>query len=74
MYCWGRGGCKNGTFSAAAVPVWGESNVGFTQTYANLLLQTLPANEGVVIINTGACVGAVHTIPTRARPHNTPDS
>jgi hypothetical protein len=35
------------------VPLPGESNVGFSQTYANLLLQTLPANEGILLVNTG---------------------
>lgn len=54
MYCWSSShGCKVGTFVPAAVPLFGESNVGFAQTYANLLLQTLPEGHGVVLINTG---------------------
>lgn len=33
MYCWnGQRGCTKGTFSPAAVPLYGESNVGFSQT------------------------------------------
>ena len=50
-YCW-KGGC-NGTFAPAQVPIPNEANVGFSQTYANLLLSTLPVDNGVVIVNTG---------------------
>ena len=54
MFCWGaQHGCATGSFAPAAVPVYGEDNVGFAQTYANLLLQTLPAGHGVVLVNTG---------------------
>jgi hypothetical protein len=35
------------------VPLPGESNVAFSQTFANLLLQTLPDDHGVVLVNTG---------------------
>ena len=53
-FCWGgQHGCATGTFAPSAVPLPGESNVGFAQTYANLLLQTLPDNHGVVLVNTG---------------------
>jgi hypothetical protein len=34
------------------VPVYNERNVGFSQTYANLLLPTLPVGDGVMLINT----------------------
>jgi len=54
MFCWNaQHGCTTGTFSEASYPVFGESNVGFSLTFANLLLQTLPVNQGVVLINTG---------------------
>ena len=54
MFCWGaQHGCTTGSFSPAAVPLYGENNVAFSQTYANLLLQTLPADHGVVLVNTG---------------------
>jgi len=53
MFCWSGHGCTEGTFAPAAVPLYGESNVGFSQTFANLLLQTLPADHGVVTLNTG---------------------
>jgi hypothetical protein len=54
MFCWNaQHGCTTGTFSEASYPVYGESNVGFSLTFANLLLQTLPVNQGVVLINTG---------------------
>lgn len=53
MFCWGKGCAKNGTFAQASVPVFGENNVGFSLTYANLLLQSLPEDEGVVLVNTG---------------------
>jgi hypothetical protein len=52
MFCAG-GRCKPGTFAPAQVPLYGESNVGFSQTFANLLLATLPADHGVVTLNTG---------------------
>ena len=47
------GGCANNTFAPASVPLYGENNVGFSQTYANLLLRTLPNNHGVITVNTG---------------------
>ena len=54
MFCWkAQHGCATGSFAPAQVPVYGESNVGFSLTYANLLLQSLPADSGVVLINTG---------------------
>jgi hypothetical protein len=40
-------------FAPATVPLCGENNVGFSQTFANLLLPTLPADHGVIIVNTG---------------------
>jgi hypothetical protein len=46
------GNCK-GTFKPASVPLYNELNVGFSQTFANLLLPTLPADEGIVLLNTG---------------------
>jgi len=50
------GGCKYGTFAPAGFPhgggLWGEQNVGFSKTFANLLLETLPADHGVVTLNT----------------------
>lgn len=46
------GSCK-GTFKPAAVPLYNELNVGFSQTFANLLLPTLPADHGIVLLNTG---------------------
>ena len=53
-FCWGaQHGCTKGTFLPAQVPLPGESNVGFSQTFANLLLQTLPDDHGVVLVNTG---------------------
>jgi hypothetical protein len=44
---------RQGTFKPAAVPLSGESNVGFSQTFANLLLPTLPEGHGIVVMNTG---------------------
>lgn len=35
------------------MPLYGEHNVGFSQTFANLLLRTLPSDHGVVVLNTG---------------------
>ena len=46
------GNCK-GTFKPASVPLYNELNVGFSQTFANLLLPTLPPDEGIVLLNTG---------------------
>ena len=51
MFDWG--GKAKGKFAPASVPVYGESNVGFSQTFANLLLPTLPAGHGVIIVNNG---------------------
>jgi hypothetical protein len=54
MFCWGgQRGCTKGTFLPASAPLVNEDNVGFSQTYGNLLLQTLPATEGVILVNTG---------------------
>ena len=55
MFCYDGAahGCTVGSFDPAAVPVYGEYNVGFSQTYANVLLPTLPANSGIILINTG---------------------
>ena len=53
MYCWNGRGCQTGYFAPAKMPVYGEFNVGFSQTFANLLLPTLPKDHGVVLINTG---------------------
>jgi hypothetical protein len=44
---------QQGTFKPAAVPLSGENNVGFSQTFANLLLPTLPKDHGVIVMNTG---------------------
>lgn len=52
-FCWSGRRCTKGTFAPAAVPLFGESNVGFSQTYANLLLQTLPPGTGLILLNTG---------------------
>ena len=53
-FCWKAShGCTPGTFLPAQVPLVNEANVGFSQTFANLLLQTLPAGHGVVLVNTG---------------------
>ena len=46
------GNCK-GKFRAAEVPLYNELNVGFSQTFANLLLPTLPEDHGIVLLNTG---------------------
>jgi hypothetical protein len=50
------GQCKYGTFAPAGFPhgggLWGEANVGFSKTFANLLLATLPADHGIVTVNT----------------------
>jgi len=43
----------SGKFSPSKVPLAGESNVGFSQTFANLLLPTLPSDHGIVTVNTG---------------------
>lgn len=53
MFCGKKYRCSYGDFAPAKVPVFGEANVGFSQTFANLLLPTLPEDEGVVIVNTG---------------------
>lgn len=53
MYCGTGNRCTNNTFATAAVPIYNELNVGFSLTYANLLLETLPPNEGVILVNTG---------------------
>jgi hypothetical protein len=53
MFCWSGRGCKQGSFAPAKVPLWGEFNVGFSQTFANLLLATLPADHGIITLNTG---------------------
>ena len=53
MFCWSGRGCAQNSFAPAAVPLYGEHNVGFSQTFANLLLKTLPADHGVVTLNTG---------------------
>ena len=54
MFCWNaQHGCKTGSFAPAQYPIYGESNVGFSLTFANLLMQSLPETNGVVLINTG---------------------
>jgi hypothetical protein len=54
MFCWKSvQGCEIGSFSPAKYPVYNEANVGFSLTYANMLLQSLPSTDGVVLINTG---------------------
>ena len=45
--------CQKGSFAPAEVPLYGELNVGFSQTFANLLLQSLPKDSGVILLNTG---------------------
>ena len=58
MFCWDgipmkrSHGCTPGRFAPAAVPVSNEFNVGFSQTFANLLLPTLPKDHGVLLVNT----------------------
>ena len=46
------GNCQ-GAFRAAKVPLYNELNVGFSQTFANLLLPTLPPDHGIILLNTG---------------------
>ena len=54
MFCWkATHGCTPGSFAPAAIPIYNEYNVGFSLTFANLLLATLPASHGVVLVNTG---------------------
>lgn len=53
MFCGAGHGCTEGTFAPATVPLYGELNVGFSQTFANLLLRSLPSDHGVVTVNTG---------------------
>lgn len=46
---WGKS-----SFRPAAVPLANEHNVGFSQTFANLLLLHLPGDDhGIVLVNTG---------------------
>ena len=45
--------CTAREFSPAKVPLFGETNVGFSQTFANLLLPTLPEDHGIVLLNAG---------------------
>ena len=52
-FCWSGRGCTAGSFSPAKVPLFNEANVGFSQTFANLLLPTLPESHGIVLLNTG---------------------
>ena len=54
-YCYSDGllECTARAFSPAKVPLFGETNVGFSQTFANLLLPTLPEDHGIVLLNTG---------------------
>jgi hypothetical protein len=52
-FCWSGRGCALDEFAAAAVPLFNEVNVGFSQTFANLLLPTLPKEHGIVLLNTG---------------------
>lgn len=54
--------CANPT---QKVPLFNEHNVGFSQTFANLLLPTLPDDHGIVLLNTG--VGG--TVGWRTSPH-----
>ena len=70
MYCWNGRGCKGGSFAPATVPVWGESNVGFSLTFANLYLKTLPEDHGIVLLNTG--VGGTGFHDGRWLPPNGP--
>jgi hypothetical protein len=68
-YCWAaQHGCATGTFLPSQVPLPGESNVAFSQTFANLLLQTLPDDHGVVLVNTGVGGTGFH-----AHEWNAPD-
>ena len=70
-YCHvGTRGCTGGSFTPSAVPLPGESNVGFSQTFGNLLLNTLPAQHGVVLVNTG--VGGTGFIDGNWVPPNGP--
>ena len=52
-FCWSGRGCTAGSFEPAKVPLHNEANVGFSQTFANLLLPTLPKGQGIVLLNTG---------------------
>ena len=49
------GNCM-GKFVSAKVPLYNENNVGFSQTFANLLLPTLPKGHGIVLLNTRWCL------------------
>ena len=54
MFAWQANATSaTGTFQPASLPVFNEHNVGFSQTFANLLLPTLPPDHGVIIVNTG---------------------
>ena len=61
MFCWDAVGCTAGTFAPAEVPVYGELNVGFSHTFANLLLPTLPRGHGIVLVNTGKGGSSFHS-------------
>lgn len=53
VWMFGWGGRVKGKFAPASAPAHGEDDVGFSQTFANLLLPTLPDGHGVVIVNDG---------------------
>lgn len=53
MYCAFGSRCTQGTFAPASVPLYNEDNVGFSQTFANYLLQELPSSDGIILLNTG---------------------
>merc|ERR1711988_1360211 len=63
MFCWSGEGCQSSSFAAAKYPIYGEFNVGFSLTFANLLLPTLPPSDGIVLLNTG--VGGTGFIDNR---------
>ncbi len=53
MFCWSSSlNCTSGTFAPASVPLYNEQNVGFSQSFAALYLTMLPANHGIVLVNT----------------------
>ncbi len=59
---------KKDSFSPAQYPIYNDDNVGFSLTYANLLLSTLPAGHGVVLVSTGVGGTGFH-----AHQWNAPD-
>lgn len=51
MFCGTGSGCSANTFAPASVPLYNEMNVGFSQSFANTLLPSLAANQGIILVN-----------------------